>query len=107
MLDRWMTLLQKTNTSYSGATPASPTFDGAGNPIEHRFRGAAADDVSGVIYCPTQHVDWAGTYDFNNGEWGMIVSNTVEFTGTSAVSVVGPPASVIQDLDLQTITMKE
>ena len=85
----------------------SPTLDGVGNPIEHQFRGTAVDNISGAIYCPTQHVDWAGTYDANNGEWGMIVANTVEFTGTSAVSVVGPPASVIQDLDLQTIAMKE
>ncbi|HUG80189.1 MAG TPA: pilus assembly protein TadG-related protein [Bryobacterales bacterium] len=85
----------------------SPTLDGGGNRIEHQFRGTADDNLTGVIYCPTQHTDWAGTYDSANGEWGMIVSNTIEFTGTSAVNVVGPPPTVIQDLDLQTIVMKE
>ena len=85
----------------------SPTFDGSGNRIEHQFRGTAADNLTGVIYCPTQHTDWAGTYDSNNGEWGMIVSNTIEFTGTSGINIVGPPSSIIDDLELQTIVMKE
>ncbi|MDA1312622.1 MAG: pilus assembly protein TadG-related protein [Acidobacteria bacterium] len=85
----------------------SPTLDGSGDPIEHQFRGTAADNLTGVIYCPTQHTDWAGTYDSSNGEWGMIVSNTIEFTGDSGVNIVGPPPTVIQDLDLQTIAMKE
>lgn len=85
----------------------SPTYDGGGNPIEHVFRGTGADNITGVIYCPTQHTDWAGTYDSSNGEWGMIVANTIEFTGTSGINIAGPPPSVIQDLELQTIVMKE
>ena len=85
----------------------SPTVDGSGNRIEHRFRGTTADDLTGIIYCPTQHTDWAGTYDSVNGEWGMIVSNTIELTGTNSTSIVGPPSTVIQDLNLQTIVMKE
>jgi hypothetical protein len=85
----------------------SPTLDGSGDPVEHVFRGTAADNITGIIYCPTQHTDWAGTYDSVNGEWGMIVSNTIEFTGNNSLSIVGPPSSVIQDLGLQTISMKE
>jgi hypothetical protein len=85
----------------------SPTFDAGGNPIEHQYRGTAEDDITGVIYCPSQHTDWAGTYDANNGEWGMIVSRTIEFTGDNGLNIVGPPPSVIQDLDLQRIAMKE
>lgn len=84
----------------------SPTFAG-GNRVQHVFRGTAADNITGVIYCPTQHLDWAGTYDSSNGEWGIIVSNTIEFTGNSGVSITGPPSSVIDELGLQTIAMKE
>ena len=59
--------------------PGSPDI----NP-GHRWRGAVGSVTTGILYCESQHVDWAGSHD--SGGWGMIVANTIDVTGNAALS---------------------
>ena len=74
----------------------------------HRFNGGASDVFSGVTYCPGDKVDWRGNFDINNANnWGMIVAGQIEFGGTSALNLNEPPAGVLGELGILTVSMKE
>ena len=80
--------------------PASPDK----NP-GHIFRGTSSSSFTGAIYFPSQHVDWAGSND-SIGEWTMLVANTIDLTGNSAIQQInGPPPGILPALT--TVTLVE
>ena len=65
-------------------------------------RGNNQSSLSGVMYFPAEHVDWAGTADAN-GPWSMLVANTIDVSG--AASLVNPQFTLPSDpADLPDIT---
>jgi Flp pilus assembly protein TadG len=65
----------------------------------HMWHGNGASSIQGILYCKTQHVDWAGNHQAN--EWITIVANTIKVAGTSDVTqttVITPPPGTIPEL---------
>ncbi len=55
-------------------------------------RGDENSYFSGAIYMPSQHLDFAGNPQ-NNVHWTVVVSNTLNISGTSDIQVVAKPTS--------------
>ena len=47
-------------------------------------RGNEQSSITGIMYFPNEHVDWAGTSEAN-GPWTMLISKTIDVTGTASV----------------------
>lgn len=47
-------------------------------------RGNEQSSITGIMYFPNEHVDWAGTSD-SNGPWTMLIANTIDVTGNASV----------------------
>ncbi len=76
--------------------------------VTNKFNGTASDTLTGVIYCPSQHLEWSGNHSTaGDGTWNVFVSSTMKFTGNSAVNVNEPPAGILPEFGLETIVMKE
>lgn len=55
-------------------------------------RGNENSYYAGAIYMPSQHLDFAGNPQ-NNVHWTVVVSNTLNISGTADIQVVGKPTS--------------
>jgi hypothetical protein len=73
----------------------------------HLVRGTSGSCWGGIVYIPTQHLDFAGNTDSGcAGYWSMIIANTIDLSGTSGVQVItSPPGGLIPELT--TVTMVE
>jgi Flp pilus assembly protein TadG len=73
----------------------------------HLIRGTSGTCWGGVVYIPTQHLDFAGNTSTGcAGYWTMIIANTIDLSGTSGVQVItSPPDGLIPELT--TVTMVE
>ena len=73
----------------------------------HLVRGTSGSCWGGIVYIPTQHLDFAGNTDSGCvGYWSMIIANTIDLSGTSGVQVItSPPGGLIPELT--TVTMVE
>ena len=59
--------------------------DSSGN-VTHRFTGGANMELSGVLYFPSQTINFSGGSNLNDSQ-AMIIADTVEFTGSSVVDL--------------------
>jgi len=73
----------------------------------HLVRGTSGTCWGGIIYIPTQHLDFAGNSITGcDGYWTMFVANTIDLSGTAGVQVINdPPDGVVPEL--ATVTMVE
>ena len=53
-------------------------------------RGNSSSSFQGLLYFPSQHLDWAGNSQFVSA-WTMVVSNTLDISGTADVQQIGLP----------------
>ena len=57
-------------------------------------RGTPSVSFRGVIYFPTQHVDFGGNFA-GSDPWGYLIADTLDFSGTTDVTWGLPPADEI------------
>jgi len=62
---------------------------GSGNKL---LRGNANSYFQGSLYFPSQHLDWAGNPE-NSNKWALVIADTINISGTSNISLQGPPLS--------------
>ncbi len=62
------------------------------NPGNKLARGNENSYYAGAIYMPSQHLDFAGNPQ-NNVHWTVVVSKTLNISGTADIQVVGKPTS--------------
>lgn len=53
-------------------------------------RGNETSYFKGVVYFPSQHIDFAGNPE-TAIHWTMVIANTIDISGTAAVQVINPP----------------
>jgi hypothetical protein len=79
-----------TSGSYKGMLFYTNRAAANKSPGNNIARGTLDSYFSGALYFPSQHLDWAGN-PANEIHWTMIVSNTLNISGTSDVIVVNKP----------------
>ncbi len=60
------------------------------NPGNKIARGTGVQRFQGVLYFPSQHLDWAGNRQ-SDLSWSMVIAKTIDVSGTSDVQVVSAP----------------
>ncbi len=54
--------------------------------VTHRFTGGSNMVLNGVLYFPSQAIDFSGGSNLNDSQ-AMIIADTVEFTGSTVVDL--------------------
>ncbi len=68
-------------------TPRTTPNKSPGNKLA---RGNEDSSLVGVLYFPSQHINFAGNPETAIG-WTMVIANTIDISGTAGVQVVNPP----------------
>lgn len=56
-------------------------------PSANKINGNSTSEVNGVIYFPTNNLEWLGTSDLDSSACLMIIANTVTFSGNDNINI--------------------